>query len=280
MNDHLHTHNMVPGGGLSLDGRRWVGMPPGEFLPLDLLRRIYRELFLNELRKLYRADRLAFPGPWRRIEGLEAFENWLGELSEIDWVIRLRSVWDRSGPEVLEAANKTVAYLARYANRVAISNSRLVAIEDDQVLFSYKDYRDGGQWKTAEVHGVEFIGRFLQHVLPQRLRHIRRYGFMGPRVASKKLPVIRALLGVEPPQDASEAPPAGEAPEEPPSEQAERAEQDEPTRVCRKCKCGRLVLRAQKARPTVAQLMRMPPDMEPESVSGELQLLLPLTGFL
>ena len=102
---------------------------------------------------------------------------------------------------------------------------------------------------------------------------------MGPRVASKKLPVIRALLGVKP-QDDSEAPPAGEAPEEPPSEQAERAEQDEPTRVCRKCKCGTLVLRAQKARPTVAHLMRMPPDMESESVDGELQFYLPLTGFL
>jgi len=87
-------------------------------------------------------------------------------------VIRLRSVWHRSGPQDLKAANKTVEYLARYANRVAISNSRLIAIEGDQVLFSYKDYRDGGQWKTTELHGVEFIRRFLQHVLPPRLRHI------------------------------------------------------------------------------------------------------------
>ena len=106
---------------------------------------------------------LGDPGPrGGGIEGPEAFENWLGELSEIDWVIRLRSVWDRSGPQDLEAANKTVEYLARYANRVAISNSRLVAIQGDQVLFSYKDYRDGGQWKTTELHGVEFIGRFDQ----------------------------------------------------------------------------------------------------------------------
>ncbi len=122
---------------------------------------------------------------------------------ELPGHVRARS--RRPKPQDLEAANKTVEYLTRYANRVAISNSRLIAIEGDQVLFSYKDYRDGGQWKTAELHGVEFIGRFLQHVLPQRLRHIRRYGFMSPRVTSKKLPVIRALLGVEP-QDDSGAP--------------------------------------------------------------------------
>ena len=117
-----------------------------------------------------------------------------------------------------------------YANRVAISNSRLVAIQGDQVLFSYKDYRDGGQWKTAEVHGVEYTRIFL----PQ-------------------------LRGMPAP---------------------EQAEPDEPTRVCRKCKCPTLVLRAEKTRPTVDYLMRMPPDMEPESVDGELQLVLPLTGFL
>ena len=195
-------------------------------------------------------------------------------VSEIPGHVRARS--RRPKPQDLEAANQTVEYLARYAHHVAISNSRLIAIEGDQVLFSYKDYRDGSQWKTAELHGVEFIGRFLQHVLPQRLRHIRRYGFMGPRVTSKKLPVIRGLLGVER-QDDSEAPPAGDAPDEPLSEQPEPTE---PTRPCRKCKCGTLVLRATKARPKVDTLMRMPPDMEYESDSAVLQLYLPLTGFL
>ena len=78
-----------------------------------------------------------------------------------------------------------------------------MASEGDEVLFCYKDYRDGGQWKTAEFDGVECIGRFLRHVLPQRLRHIRRYGLMGPRVASKRLPIIRSLLAVHAPQEAS-----------------------------------------------------------------------------
>ena len=84
----------------------------------------------------------------------------------------------------------------RWASRVAISNGRLVAIEGDEVLFRYKDYKDGDQWKTARMPGVEFIGRFLQHVLPKGLRHIRRFGFMGPRVHSEKLNHIRELIGI------------------------------------------------------------------------------------
>ncbi len=209
-------------------------------------------------------------------QGKEFRSDSVVSVASVVSILRLRSVSDRSGPQDLEAANKTVEYLARYANRVAISNSRLIAIEGDEVLFSYKDYRDGRQWETAELHGVLFIGRFLQHVLPQRLRHIRGNGFMGPRVTSKKLPVIRALLGVKL-QDDSEAPRAGEAAEEAPPEQAE---QDVPTRPCRKCKCGTLVLRATEARPTVDSLMRMPPNMQCESDSAVLQLYLPLTGFL
>jgi len=90
----------------------------------------------------------------------------------------------------------TCGYLARYANRVAISNGRLIAIEDDEVLFRYKDYRDGDQWKTKRMPGVEFIGRFLHHVLPLGLRHIRRFGFLGPRVRTEKLKQIRKLLGL------------------------------------------------------------------------------------
>ena len=111
----------------------------------------------------------------------------------------------------VDAAAKTVDYLSRYANRVAISNGRLVAIEGEEVLFRYKDYRDGNQWKTKRMPGVEFIGRFLQHVFPQRLRHIRRFGFLGPRVAAEKLEQIRALLGV-PTQGSGAMPaPAGDS---------------------------------------------------------------------
>jgi hypothetical protein len=154
-------------------------------------------------------------------------------------------------------------------------------IEGDQVLFSYKDYRDGGQWKTAEVHGVEFIGRFLQHVLLQRLRHIRRYGFARlqkgfvctSRCTSTEFDGDSLTRTRTRTPGSSFRSHAGWPP-------SERAEQDEPTRVCRKCKCGKLVLRAQKARPTVDYLMRMRPDMAPESVDGELQFYLPLTGFL
>jgi hypothetical protein len=95
------------------------------------------------------------------VQSPEAFGHWVQELQQIDWVIRLQSGWDRRGAEGAEAATNTVRYLARYVNRVAISNGRLLVIEGDQVLFRYKDYRDGNQWKTMALPGVEFIRRFL-----------------------------------------------------------------------------------------------------------------------
>jgi hypothetical protein len=143
---------------------------------------LYRDAFLRGLEKAHRRGKLVFPDDWRMIESPAAFEAWLAPLREIDWVVRVRSVWDRRGSGDVEAAAKTVNYLARYANRVAISNSRLIGIEGEDVLFRYKDYKDGDQWKTMRMSGVEFIRRFLLHVLPKGMRHIRRFGFMGARV--------------------------------------------------------------------------------------------------
>ena len=155
-------------------------------------------------------------------------------------MIRRRSVWDRTGAEDTDAAARTVEYLARCANRVAISNSRLVAIEGGQVLFRYKDYKDGDQWKTASLPGVEFIGRFLLHVLPQRFRHIRRFGFLGPRVAAQKLERIRGLLGVKKPGPADGPSGQNEA-----QEDADQTAAQEAPRRCRQCNRGELVLVAE-----------------------------------
>ena len=190
-------------------------------------------------------------------------------------MVRVRSVWDRRGSQDHEAAAKTIDYLSRYANRVAISNSRLLGIEGEEVLFRYKDYRDGDQWKTMRLPGVEFIRRFLLHVLPKGMRHIRRFGFMGPRVHSKSLNRIRELLGIherktvqgsQPQSDSCQ----GDCDLEEDSEQEQQpADQLEP-RLCRACG-GRFVLIAQTPRPTVAQLMQMPPSMEPLADSPEVQ---------
>ena len=149
----------------------------------------------------------------------------------------MRSVWDRRGPQDHDAAARTVDYLARYANRVAISNGRLVAIEGEEVLFRYKDYRDADQWKTERITGVEFIGRFLQHVLPQRLHHIRHFGFMGTRVRTERLKQIRPLLDVK-----TAEPSASEGDERNDSEEErERQDADQPTpRHCRYCGVRRI----------------------------------------
>jgi hypothetical protein len=134
MPPHLHTHILAPGGGLSLDGSCWVSPALGKFLPIDDLRRLFREFFLKGLRKLYRSGKLVFPDQWRAIEAPADFEKWLSPLAEIDWVIRLRSVWDRTGPEDADAAARTVEYLARYANRVAILIKHLVAAHQRHVF--------------------------------------------------------------------------------------------------------------------------------------------------
>lgn len=287
MNEHVHSHTMVAAGGLSLDGARWVSLPEGTFLPLDELRRLFRQAFLRGLEKARRDGALTFPEEWQAIESEREFEEWLAPLAAINWVVRLRSVWDRRGSEDREGAAKTIDYLARYANRVAISNGRLVAIEGEEVLVRYKDYRDGDQWKTARMPGVEFIGRFLQHILPQRLRHIRRFGFMGPRVRREKLKQIRELLGVptgeEKGEDKQRLPEvdtwSGDSDVlEETQEEVQEADQPAP-RCCRHCG-GQFVLVAKTPRPTVAELMQMPPSMEPEANRGGVQRHLPLSAFL
>ena len=179
-------------------------------------------------------------------------------LKEINSVVWLPSVWDRRRAQHGEALVRTVKYLGRYVNRAAISNSRLVAIEGEDVLFCYKDYRDKDQWKTERIPGVEFIGRFLLHLLPKGLRHIRRFGFMGPRVATERLNKIRAILGIGRNEaDAS----TGESEEPKPPERDEEPDGPAPRR-CRQCHGGQMLLVAETRRPTVAELLQMPPSME------------------
>ena len=206
-------------------------------------------------------------------------------LAAIDWVLRVRSVWDRRGSRDADAAAKTVDYLSRYANRVAISNGRLVKIDGQDVLFRYKDYRDGNQWKTNRMPGVEFIGRFLQHVFPQRLRHIRRFGFMAPRVAAEKLEQIRALLGVPTQRSGAMPAPAGDSwmgdSDVQGDADADLQDADQPKpRRCRSCGIGTFVLIGETPRPTVAELLRMPPTMEPAAESTEVEEDLALSARL
>jgi len=177
---------------------------------------------------------------------------------------------------------RAVEYLARYANRIAMSNHRLVAIEGQEVLFRYRNHRAGGLWQTTSLPGVEFLERFLWHLVPQGLRRIRRFGWWGNAVRTEKLALLRRLFGVPPPDPADAAPRTqweGDA-VEPPDPELRRLEEEQGTpRKCRACG-GTMELTYQTPRPTVAELMRMPPSMEMLVETGPLQLHLPISAFL
>ncbi|MEK7751387.1 MAG: transposase, partial [Acidobacteriota bacterium] len=283
MNRHVHAHSLVSGGGLWLHGERFIPLPSGEFLSLPELAREFRDLFLQRLDSLHRRGQLVLQGDWRQLECGPAWQEFLEPLRHIDWVVFSRGVWDRREEAGKQGeVTRAVEYLARYANRIAMSNHRLLAIEGQEVLFRYQDHRAGGAWQTTSLPGVEFIERFLWHLVPQGLRRIRRFGWWGNAVRTAKLTLLRRLLGVRPPEPVDEAPPTQreEEPEEPLDRELLRLEEEQGTpRKCRGCG-GNMELTYQTRRPTVAELMRMPPTMELVVESGPVQLYLPLSAFL
>jgi hypothetical protein len=265
LNSHLHSHSMLPAGGLWLNGRQWIDLSPEQIQRLlEGVSWEFPERFLKALRKAHKQGQLVF-GDEPELEGLEspgAFQRWLEPVSHMAWVVRCPQVWDRrQASQDPEAAARTVAYLARYANRVALSNKRIVAIEDDQVLLRYKDYRDGGAVKIASIGGVELIGRFLKHLLPKGMHHIRRYGWMGRRTKNEKLQWLRAYFGVGEP-DAVEKPQAADNEDADTdviqTEEVEPAAGDEtPSRPCRYCS-GTMHLAHTTRRPKVSEILQMP----------------------
>ena len=189
---HPHLHCVVPGGGLAPDGQRWIACRPGFFLPVRVLSRLFRRLFLAALQVAFTGGRLHFVGPLAPLRDPAAFRRYLAPLWETEWVGYAKPPF--GGPaQVLE-------YLGRYTHRVAIANHRLLAIEEGEVRFRYKDYRDHDRQKTMMLAADEFIRRFLLHVLPGGFHRIRHYGFLGNRHRVAKLARCRQLLGlVRPP---------------------------------------------------------------------------------
>jgi hypothetical protein len=204
---HPHVHVIVPGGGLSRDGERWVACRPGFLLPVRVLSRLFRRLFLDGLSRAQATGRLGFFGTQVHLAQPEAFNALLAALRRIEWVVYCKRPF--SGPAAV------LAYLARYTHRVAISNSRLIACDADGVHFRWKDYRDKGRQrpKVLRLSVDEFIRRFLLHVLPDGFHRIRHYGLFGNGVRQANLARARALLAVagKPMADA----PAPDAPIEP-----------------------------------------------------------------
>ena len=187
---HPHVHCIVPGGGLSPDGTRWIACRPGFFLPVRVLSRLYRRLFLEKLTAAHGAGKLRFSGDLAGLAAARAFAGHLSTLRRIEWVVYAKRPF--AGPETV------LAYLGRYTHRVAFSNRRLVALDNGRVTFTWKDYAGGAVPKNMTLAADEFIRRFLLHVLPGGFQRIRHYGFLANGHRKAKLALIRKLLNAAP----------------------------------------------------------------------------------
>jgi Putative transposase/Transposase zinc-binding domain len=183
---HPHLHCVVPGGGLSIDHDRWIACRPGFFLPVRVLSRLFRRLFLEALDQAFRQGRLQFFSPLEPLRDPSAFDRHLAQLRKTEWVVYAKPPW--GGPQ------QVLEYLGRYTHRVAISNQRLLALQDDQVSFQWKDYRQPHQSKVMTVGAEEFIRRFLLHALPAGFQRIRHFGFLANCHRQAKLALCRQLL--------------------------------------------------------------------------------------
>ncbi len=219
---HPHVHGIVPGGGLASDGTRWIACRPGFFLPVRVLSRLFRRRFLEELQRLHDGGKLRFFGEHVTLADAAAFKAWLAPLRKCEWVVYAKRPF--AGPQAV------LAYLSRYTHRVAISNSRLLAMAERGVTFRWKDYRAKGKTrhKAMTLSPQEFMRRFVLHVLPGGFHRIRHYGLLANSVRRDNLAQARELLHATPP---------------PPSESANDASlAPTPTFVCAHCGHAMVVL--------------------------------------
>jgi len=193
MTHHPHVHMIVPGGGLSADGSKWISTRKNFFLSVRVLSRLYRRLILEGLAKLHTAGKLQFFGEHAELIDRNTFDTFLQPLRQIDWVVYAKEPF--AGPRAV------LAYLSRYTHRIAISNSRLIRAGAQSVTFRVKDYRlkGAGRHTTMTLTTPEFIRRFLIHVLPRGQHRIRHYGFFGNGNRAANIARIRQLLGAKTP---------------------------------------------------------------------------------
>ena len=231
---HPHLHCVVAGGGIAPDGTCWVDCRRGAksrkpfFLPVRVLSRVFRGKFLHGLRAAYDRGELAFHGRLAPLAHPVAFASRIQAAFRTDWVVYAKRPF--GSPE------QVLKYLARYTHRVAISNRRILAVQDGQVTFAYKDYRDRSRSKTMTLSAVEFLRRFLLHVLPSGFVRIRHYGFLANRDRCQNLVRCRQLLGVRP-TEADEYAPPSPPPLDPPT-----LPFDERGRRCPACAQGHMMV--------------------------------------
>jgi len=193
---HPHVHCVVPGGGLAPDGGKWISCRPGFFLPVRVLSRVFRGKFIDGLKRARANGKLI---GWERPR---EFDRLLDASVRRDWVVYAKPPFGGPG--------QVLKYLARYTHRIAISNRRLVAINDRTVSFAYRDYAHGNRHRTMTLDGAEFLRRFLLHAVPPGFMRIRQFGLLANRVRTTNLQRCRRLLAVEPPADATPQLPGGD----------------------------------------------------------------------
>jgi hypothetical protein len=224
MTHHPHVHMIVPGGGISLDDTRWVSCRPGFLLPVRVLSRLFRRLFLGKLLAAHQAGCLTFFGDHAALAEPRAFAAFLAPLHKAEWVVYAKKPF--GGPQAV------LAYLSRYTHRVAISNRRLISADETSVTFKWKDYRIEGpdRYKTITLPTHEFIRRFLVHVLPKGLHRIRHYGLFANGNRAANIARARELLGVLSGSKQAET--------------SKTAAADEPRVLPRPCRCcgGRMII--------------------------------------
>jgi len=229
------VHGIVPGGGLSLDGERWISCKPGFFLSVRVLSRLFRRRFPEALSQAQAAGQLQFFGEYAHLTDASTFADWLAPLKKCEWVVYAKRPF--AGPEAV------LAYLSRYTHRVAIANSRLIAMDEHGVAFRWKDYRAKGKarHKTMTLTTDTFIRRFLLHVLPSGFHRIRHYGLLANAGRRDFLAQVRELLKV-----ATESKDAiADAPEK----------AIQPTFVCPDCGAAMIIVEILARKP----LIRAPP---------------------
>lgn len=243
--DHPHLHCLVPGGGLSPDGKRWVPSREDFFLPVNVLSALFRGKFLDKLKKAYEAGELTFAGQIEGLKEASAFKKYLNDLYDQEWVVYCKP--PLGNPE------KVMDSLGRYTHRVALSNDRLVKIEGSQVTFRWRDSADGNKIKWITLEAFEFIRRFLLHVLPDQFVKIRYYGILSHRSRKGKLLRCKRLLGALP----------GKEPEQVPKETWQdlltRMTGIDP-RVCPRCGKGKMIRRELLDPCSVSPAERIPPS--------------------
>ncbi len=250
---HPHIHILVPAGGLSFDAARWNAMPAGFYFPKEMLREQFRKRCLKKLLRAYNEGRLKFYGRTGHLEDPVSFNALMEKMKTCYWNLDDRLVTaEREGETAREAAEGVLAYLARYVRRTAISNDRLIGIENDAVLFSYKDRRDDNKEKVASVPVIEFIDLYLQHVLPRGKRHVRNYGYLSGRRRRASLKLLADLFDLNVVEkDGDPDPGDGD-----PVQTKDSVDPD----LCPCCQQAVMHSVREFPRPTVHEIMQMPID--------------------